>query len=81
MPNTPHIDVAQKLANMAGKIITKYFRSKIDISDKPDTSPVTLADREVESAIRSFLNKEFPEHGILGEEYGAQNTNSEYVWV
>ncbi|MGO4834279.1 histidinol-phosphatase, partial [Rhizobiaceae sp. 2RAB30] len=43
--------------------------------------PVTEADREAEKAIRALIGSEFPEHGILGEEFGAQNSDARHVWV
>lgn len=43
--------------------------------------PVTEADREAEKAIRALINAEFPDHGILGEEFGAENTDARHVWI
>jgi histidinol phosphatase-like enzyme (inositol monophosphatase family) len=43
--------------------------------------PVTEADKGAERAIRALINKTFPEHGIIGEEYGSENPDAEYVWV
>jgi myo-inositol-1(or 4)-monophosphatase len=43
--------------------------------------PVTAADRAAEDAMRSMIRRSFPEHGILGEEYGSEHTDAEYVWV
>ncbi len=78
---TPYKEIAEKLANIAGKIVKSHFRSKLEITNKEDSSPVTVADREAERAIRNVLEIEFPDHGILGEEYGSQNLDAEYVWV
>jgi histidinol phosphatase-like enzyme (inositol monophosphatase family) len=43
--------------------------------------PVTEADREAEKAIRALINAQYPDHGILGEEFGPENVDAEYVWV
>lgn len=76
-----YIDLANRLADIAGPIVARYFRSGIVIADKDDASPVTAADREAEAAIRAILEAECPDHGILGEEHGGQNLDAEYVWV
>lgn len=71
----------EKLTNVSGKIIRKYFRSDISIETKSDSSPVTIADKLAEEKIREIIMKEYPEHGILGEEFGAHNNGSEYQWI
>ena len=48
---------------------------------KSDDSPVTRADKEAEECIRNLIQKEFPNHGIIGEEFGQDNEGSEYTWV
>ena len=78
---TSYIELAGKLADIAGPIVARYFRSDLTIADKADASPVTAADREAEAAIRAVLEAECPDHGILGEEHGAENIEAEYVWV
>lgn len=72
---------AGKLANAAGEVILKYFRRPIEIDDKADASPVTAADRGSEAVMREMIKKEYPAHGIVGEEYGIENENAEFVWV
>jgi inositol-phosphate phosphatase/L-galactose 1-phosphate phosphatase/histidinol-phosphatase len=62
-------------------VIQRYFRQPIDIITKADLSPVTIADRNTEEAMRSLINKRFPQHGIIGEEHGAEKADAEYVWV
>ncbi len=69
------------LADESGKIIKKYFRSDINVELKSDSSPVTIADKKAEEVIRNLIVKEFPEHGILGEEFGEDNKTSEYKWI
>lgn len=69
------------LAEAARGLALKYFRSDIAIIDKEDDSPVTAADREIEQALREAIGKAFPAHGIIGEEFGVENTGAEFVWV
>ncbi len=75
------IDLAAELADTAATIIMEHFRSKLEINAKADKSPVTVADRNAEAAMRSIINTRWPDHGILGEEYGEERADSEYVWV
>jgi inositol-phosphate phosphatase/L-galactose 1-phosphate phosphatase/histidinol-phosphatase len=72
---------ADKLADAARAIIPPYFRSGLAIEDKADTSPVTVADREAEAAMRRLIEARYPEHGIYGEEHGVARADAEYVWV
>ncbi|MCC6469978.1 MAG: histidinol-phosphatase [Alphaproteobacteria bacterium] len=77
----PFVSLAGRLADAAGKVIRPYFRSGIEVIGKADTSPVTIADRESETAMRALIEREFPQHGILGEEHGAVRMDAEHVWV
>ena len=72
---------ANSLADDASKTSMHYFRNKIEIEIKDDESPVTLADKETEQILRERIRKEYPEHGILGEEYENEKINSEFIWV
>lgn len=73
--------LAHRLADAAAAITLSYFRTNLSVDDKSDDSPVTRADRETEAALRRMINDAFPEHGIIGEEYGAENEDAEFVWV
>ncbi len=75
------IDLAHRLADAAGEVIRPLFREKLDIISKDDMSPVTIADRNAELAMREIIEAEFPEHGIYGEEHGQVRTDADYVWV
>ena len=75
------VALAGRLADAAGEVIRPYFRTAISIDEKADASPVTVADRESEAAMRAILAAECPDHGILGEEYGAERVDADYVWV
>ncbi|MGI9508800.1 MAG: histidinol-phosphatase [Geminicoccaceae bacterium] len=72
---------AEQLADAAGAVIAPYFRSKkIAVDQKADESPVTIADREAEQAMRALIESTFPDHGIEGEEFGAVRLDADYVW-
>jgi len=75
------IELAENLADTAAEVVMKYFRGPFDIIAKPDASPVTIADREAEAAMRAVLKAAQPGHGIIGEEMDDTNTDAEYVWV
>jgi histidinol phosphatase-like enzyme (inositol monophosphatase family) len=72
---------SKNLARISGKIIKSYFRTNISIYTKPDQSPVTIADKKAEELMRRAIMKEFPDHGIIGEEFGNYNEQSEYQWI
>jgi len=69
------------LADESGKIIRDYFRTKISVDSKADASPVTIADKKAEEKMRELIMKEFPQHGIIGEEFGTYNERAEYKWI
>jgi len=69
------------LAEVSADVIRKYFRTEISIEDKVDNSPVTIADKKAEEVMRELIAKNFPDHGIIGEEYGEINKDAEYTWI
>ncbi len=72
---------AEAAADVAGAVIRPFFRAGVTSDLKSDASPVTIADRTAEQAMRAVLSERFPGHGILGEEFGLQNPGSELRWV
>jgi len=76
-----YLNFANKLADAAGITSMEYFRTSLDIDNKSDESPVTIADKNTELKIRSMIEKEYPDHGILGEEFDNINPNAEFIWV
>ncbi len=68
-------------AKAARELILSYYNGEFDIEIKADQTPVTVADRGAEKVIRNTLSSAFPEHGIFGEEYGAENKETEYLWL
>jgi inositol-phosphate phosphatase/L-galactose 1-phosphate phosphatase/histidinol-phosphatase len=74
------VPLLHKLANASGEVIRPYFR-KVTFDSKEDESPVTVADKGAEEAIRKILKKERPDDGIFGEEFGATNMDAEWSWI
>jgi histidinol phosphatase-like enzyme (inositol monophosphatase family) len=72
---------AKHLSDISGDVIKKYFRSVVFVDHKEDKSPVTIADKKAEELMREAILKTYPDHGIIGEEFGEYESNSEYKWV
>jgi histidinol-phosphatase len=71
-----------RLAEASGAIIAPRYRDLgLKVERKTDGSPVTEADKRAEEAIRALIAKDFPDHGVMGEEFGTDNPDAEYVWV
>jgi histidinol phosphatase-like enzyme (inositol monophosphatase family) len=73
--------IAEQAVHASSIVIRSYFRRPVEIGFKSDSSPVTIADREAEIAIRSLLESKRPGDGVWGEELGKQAIEAEYVWV
>ena len=74
-------DFAAELADAAGEAIRPWFRAPLEVAAKADGSPVTEADRAAERAMRERIADRFPQHGIVGEEYGSEGVDAEWVWT
>lgn len=75
---------AVELARAAGRAALPLFRTDCAHDDKGPAGaydPVTEADRSAERAIRTLIAEHYPDHGIIGEEYGAEREDAEFVWV
>ena len=72
---------AEAAAEAAGAIIRGYFRAGVAVDAKDDESPVTIADREAEAAIRGVLRRRFPEFGLIGEEMPPDRAEARHAWV
>ena len=72
-----------ELATVSGETILPFFRASFAIENKQPGGfdPVTTADRAAENAMRTRIRKAFPDHGIVGEEFGEERAGAEYVWV
>ena len=75
---------AVELAGLAAEAALPWFRSDVETEDKGGGrgfDPVTRADRDAEAAIRRRIAERYPDHGVIGEEYGADRPDAEHVWV
>lgn len=71
-----------ELAAESGAFIRPLFGQRsLMVESKSDDSPVTAADRGAEELMRAMIAKRFPEHGIIGEEFGTERGDAEFVWV
>ena len=76
-----YLRTALQAAKAARELILSYYNGEFDIEIKADQTPVTVADRGAERVIRDTISRAYPEHGIFGEEYGAENKDTEYLWL
>ncbi|HEY2988756.1 MAG TPA: histidinol-phosphatase [Candidatus Binatia bacterium] len=75
-------ELARALAQKSGEMIKPYFAGgAIAVETKKDRTIVTQADRDAEAVMREMIRKAYPRHGILGEEFGAENAAAEFVWT
>lgn len=75
------LQAAEELARHTGAVALRHYRSLLTVETKPDGSPVTIADREAETAARAWLAEQFPTDGVLGEELGEHVGRSGRRWV
>lgn len=82
--------IIREMADVAAAETLPHFRQPLEVENKLESQsegdsgafdPVTIADKNAEAALRRLINQLFPDHGILGEEYGAENLEAEFVWV
>lgn len=74
-------DAAAEISQIGGDHTLKYFQKGVEVISKADDSPVTIADRETEQIMRKEILKRFPDHGIIGEEFGKTNEDSNIQWI
>jgi myo-inositol-1(or 4)-monophosphatase len=72
---------AEAAADVAAAVIKPFFRQGVAADVKGDATPVTIADRSAEQAMRAVLAQRFPEHGIVGEEFGSDRPDARFRWV
>jgi histidinol phosphatase-like enzyme (inositol monophosphatase family) len=78
----PYRAFLTELAELSGAFIRPYFANpELSVELKADQSPVTAADRGAEELLRTAIGKRFPDHGIIGEEFGNDRADAEWVWV
>lgn len=80
-PLSTYLEFALDAAWQAGRITLGHFQTGLEIENKADDSPVTIADRQSEQKLRELIGRYWPDHGIIGEEYGTQTGSSELTWT
>lgn len=81
MTLTAEIVFIQRLADAARREIAPYFRQLADIERKADLSPVTIADKGAEAAMRAIIARDRPQDGIIGEEFDPVMPRNGRIWV
>ncbi len=72
---------AVEAAREAGRITLEYFQTALTPERKPDRTLVTAADRKAEERLRALIRQTYPNHGILGEEFGEERGSSGWMWI
>src|SRR5260221_2573512 len=80
-PVQSFLDFALDAAWQAGRITLGYFQTRLAVEHKSDHSPVTIADRTSERKLRDLIGAHWPDHGIIGEEFGEAPGKSAYTWI
>ncbi len=75
------LEFAERMADETGVMLEAAAANRPDVEIKADASYVTNVDKAVEAKLREMIEKEYPEHGILGEEFGRKNADAELTWV
>lgn len=75
------LDIALEAAAAASVPILARYHGSFEVEIKSDATPVTVADREAEQAIRKVITQAFPDHGIYGEEFGKDQGDADYLWL
>jgi histidinol-phosphatase len=76
-----YLEFAVETAYLAGRLTLGYYQVGLEASYKGDNSPVTIADQKAEELIRGRINKAYPSHSIVGEEFGSEATGSVFRWL
>ncbi|HAK36986.1 MAG TPA: hypothetical protein DCM60_01925, partial [Nitrospina sp.] len=74
-------DTALSYLKTSNREIMKWFRTDITVESKSDQSPVTIADRKAEEVLRKKISSAYPDHGIIGEEFGENTVKSDWTWT
>ncbi|MBA3532349.1 MAG: histidinol-phosphatase [Ardenticatenales bacterium] len=78
----PYLDFAIDAAWQAGRLTLEYFQTNVGVEWKSDASPVTIADRRAEELLRKLIEKQYPTHAIVGEEFGeTDGSNAAFRWI
>jgi histidinol-phosphatase len=75
------LDFAVDAAWQAGRSTLAHYQTGVTVERKPDRSAVTIADRNAEQLLRGLIERRFPDHAIVGEEYGSDSRDSSHRWI
>ncbi|MCP4362615.1 MAG: inositol monophosphatase family protein [Chloroflexi bacterium] len=75
------LDFALNAVWQAGRITLGYYQTGIEVEQKADNTPLTIADQLAEQKLRELITTRYPDHGIVGEEYGRTESNARYTWT
>ena len=75
------LEAMNEVARIAGDAALRHFRGSLTVETKSDGSPVTAADREAERAVRDWVERKFPQDGVLGEEFGEDRPGAVRRWI
>jgi myo-inositol-1(or 4)-monophosphatase len=76
-----YLEFAVDTAHEAGQLTLGHFQAEVATDFKADDTPVTVADKKAEESIRHRIEKRYPHHGVLGEEYGETESSSAHRWI
>ncbi len=75
------LSVAIEAAYLGGRRTLAYFNTGVPVERKSDSTPVTCADRECEQLIRATIERHYPTHSIIGEEWGTTDGDPDFRWI
>jgi histidinol-phosphatase len=81
MPYSQEIETARRIAELSAELALRHQKAGISAENKPDDSPVTIADKECEKLIAKLLEEAYPEDGILGEEGSRKESRNGRRWI
>ena len=79
--NSGYAAHAMNIAEIVSKAAHGFFRGRLGVEFKADESPVTHADKCIETDVRTYLTEHFPDNGVFGEEHGTEGGQREQLWV
>jgi histidinol phosphatase-like enzyme (inositol monophosphatase family) len=77
----PFLDFATDAAWRAGRSTLAHYQTGVSVERKPDRSLVTAADRAAENLLRTIIAARYPDHAIVGEEFGGDRRDATYRWI
>ena len=79
--NSIYLQAVTEVARVAGDVAGQHYRRRVSVETKLDGTPVTIADRSAEEAARQWIERRFPDDGILGEEFPTVREGARRTWV